>query len=232
MKYKFNYGSYFFILFFCIVNMASASENVEAVDMWDEPRHQLLFSKGHVRLLLVNIPAGDTSLLHKHEYATSYVLLRDALMTSRMAGGEWSAPQQSLMRDVGKIADRTDYSARPFAHQVRNVSSNTFKVFAVVNTHPGKFQGVVNGNTNNEVLLDNDWFREHRLNLSSGELSETLKFAYPAVVIQVSEGSSDVVNQHSSKTIVGAWSFHEAGKVFQLRNSSDKDVKLLLLEVK
>ena len=44
----------------------SASEYADAVEMWDEPRHQLVFSMGNIRLLKVNIPSGDTSLLHKH----------------------------------------------------------------------------------------------------------------------------------------------------------------------
>jgi hypothetical protein len=212
--------------------MVSSNEEDTAVEMWDEPRHQLIFSMDNIRLLLVNVPAGDTSLLHKHEYATTYIILEDAMMTGRMADGEWSAPRQRHMRAAGRVVNRADYSAKPFAHQVRNVSSNTFTVFGLVNTHPGQYQPGPGNNVDNGLLVDNDWFKEHRFDLSAGEVTETLQFSFPTVVVQVSNGRSDVLNQHSSKTLAGAWSVHKAGEIFQLRNTSDKLVKLVLMEMK
>jgi len=175
MKNHYKRCSYFFILILCLSNIVTASADVDAVDMWDEPRHQLLFSRDHVRLLLVNIPAGDTSLLHKHEYATSYVLLEDASMTSRDAEGEWSAPPQRRLRKAGEIADRADYYVKPFSHQVRNVGTSTFTTLAVVNTHAGQFRPVEKGGDGHDLLLENDWFREHRLELSAGEVRGDLK---------------------------------------------------------
>lgn len=179
------------------------------------------------------LPA-DTShtLLHKHEYATSYVLLDDTSMTSRDADGEWSAPPQRRMRKTGEIADRTDYYIKLFAHQVRNVSTTTFTTLAVVNTYAGQYRPAAKGGDGHHLLLENDWFTEHRLELSVGEVSEDIKFASPVLAIQVSKVSTEVFKQHSPKNMAGGWSFHEAEQAFQLCNSSNVDVRLVLLEVK
>jgi len=45
------------------------------LEMWEEPRHQLVFSKDNIKVMDVVIPAGDTCLFHVHRHPTIYVLL-------------------------------------------------------------------------------------------------------------------------------------------------------------
>ena len=210
----------------------SATEFADALDMWEEPRHQLVFSMGNIRLLKVNIPPGDTSLLHKHEYATSYVVIEDALMTSRSSDSLWTSRRKRNMRPAGTLVDRHDYYFEPFAHQVRNVSENTFRVFALVNMAPAQEQDKLSGTIGSTGQMENAWFKEHRLELEAEQVSEQFSFANPVVAIQISAGSSLVRNQHSPKTVAGAWSYHRAAEVFQFRNPGKGKIALLLLELK
>ena len=214
------------------LNSVLASEFAGAIDMWEEPRHQLVFSMGNIRLVMVNIPPGDTSLLHKHDYATSYVVIEDALMTSRDSDASWSSRRARSMRPVGTLVDRHDYFLEPFAHQVRNVSTNTFRVLGLVNMAPGSKQDKSSGANGSADLLENDWFKEHRLELEAEQLSEQFSFVNPIVAIQVSNGPGLVRNQHSPKTVAGAWSYHRAAEVFQFRNPGKEKLEMLLLELK
>jgi len=232
MKNIFHYACYFFVLSFCLLNTTLALEPADTVDMWDEPRHQLVFSRDHIRLLMVNIPTADTSLLHKHEFATSYVVLEDTLTTDRRVGAEWRTVEHRKMRKMGTVIDRSDYFVKPFSHQVRNIGANTLRVFALVNTRKGTYRNGESESAEDGQLLENDWFRERRLELDPGEVSDELVFNHPLVAIQVSDGISDVLNQHSRKTMPGSWSFHDAGQAFRLHNSGDRRVKLLLIEMK
>ncbi len=180
--------------------------------------------------MLVNIPVNDTSQLHKHEFATAYVLLEDALMTSREKGEDWKQGQAREMREVGKLVDRADYLVKPFAHQVRNIGSNTFRLIALVNTRPERVAGSLS--VESVGKLDNAWFKEHRLELSARETSTVLEYAFTMVVIQISKGNSEIVDQHTNKTLAGAWSIHKAGQKFQLKNNSEHKIKFVLIEVK
>jgi len=213
-----------------------------AVDMWEEPRHQLLLDMDYLRLVSVNIPAGDTSLFHQHRYATVYVLIADALVATQRERDEgWKQPGERPLRATGTLMDRSDYVSDPFAHRVRNQDDHALKLVALVNvaTNPNANAKDAKKAAPGE-LVDNTWFREHRLSVGAGAQSEALAFRNPAVVVQVSAGRSDAVPADSTverpsiqnlKTLPGAWSWHE-GSPFRLRNLGTTRADFVIVEVK
>ena len=60
------------------------------VPVEQEPRHTTRFLDADMRVLEVNIPAGDTSLEHMHRHDIATVCLECAVTLTRPAGGEWS----------------------------------------------------------------------------------------------------------------------------------------------
>jgi len=210
-----------------------------AVEMWEEPRHQLMLEMDHLRLVSVNIPAGDTSLFHQHRFATVYVLIADALVATQRKGDEgWKQPGERPLRAAGTLMDRSDYVNDPFAHRVRNQDDHALKLLALVNMSPAL--NSVGKEAEPRTLLDNTWFREHRLSVGAGAQSEALAFRNPAVVVQVSAGRSDAIPAVSTverpsiqnlKTVPGAWSWHE-GSPFRLRNLGTTRADFVIVEVK
>jgi hypothetical protein len=187
----------------------------------------------------VNLPPGDTTLFHKHRYATAYVLISDALVATQREGDEeWKHPGQRPLRPAGTLMDRSDYAINPFAHRVRNLDKRTLKLVALVNVAS---QGTEAGESEPDGPLDNAWFGEHRLSLSAAAQSHPLVFGNPVVVVQVSAGRSDAVPVdprlersaiQNVKTVPGAWSWHEKGSAFRLRNLGDTGADLVIIEVK
>ena len=209
----------------------------QAVEMWEEPRHQLVLELDNLKLVLVNIPPGDTSLFHMHRYATAYVIVSDALVEAQNRGEtNWKSPDARAVRSPGTLIDRSDYPAGPFAHRVRNLDNRPLRLLALVNLAAHEKRA---GELETGGLLDNAWFREHRLTLGPGAESEVLVFENPAVVVQISAGRSDAPSASSGspsiqniKTMPGAWSWHGQGSAFRLRNLGPGDADFVVVEVK
>jgi len=226
----------------CYVGFAAATNDGKssetAVDMWQEPRHQLVFQTENVRLAAVNIPPGDTSLWHKHEYATAYIVIQDAELGNRVDSTPVVKPSPRTMRKPGTVSDRADYVNKPFAHLVKNYDDRAFKLLGVVNMNSGHSDLVSPGK--GEAPLDNDWFREHHLLLPAGETSKKLNYQNDAVVVQADHGKSNLLlavdtNENipsGHKSQPGAWSWHLAGQDFKLKNKSQGQLHFVIIELK
>ena len=82
-----NHNQFFgnaFILLAASLSSASMACADEAArfEMWEEPSHQLVFVEGPARILDVRIVPGVTSEFHKHRFATTYVVIQDALVAN------------------------------------------------------------------------------------------------------------------------------------------------------
>jgi hypothetical protein len=86
-----------------------------------------------------------------------------------------------------------------------------------------------------ETIIDNAWFREHRVQVGRGSSSDTLTFANDVALFQPGTGSSHVLENgiaHSFKAAPAAFSWHRAGSEFQIANSGEDDLEFVLIEVK
>ena len=121
-----------FILLALALLVAQASVPVE-----QEPRHTVRFADAAMRVLEVNIPAGDTTLDHMHRHDIATVCVECAPTLTRAPGEEWSAVRT---RAVGS-SNVTAYTARPASHTVRNVGKESYHLIAVENLRPGTWKG-------------------------------------------------------------------------------------------
>jgi hypothetical protein len=214
---------------------ALCAEQGERLEMWEEPSHQLVFVDGPARVLDVRIVPGVTSEFHKHRFATTYVIIQDALVAQQYWDGDWSASGPRDYRDPGVTMDRSDYVQGPSYHRVRNEDQSSFHVVAVVNERSIENAGDTPGRATNARAIDNAWFREHRVGIAPGANSDTLKFSNDVVLVQPVAGSSHVIENdiaHSFKGSPAAFSWHPAGSGFQIANRSDENLEFVLIEVK
>jgi len=203
--------------------------------MWEEPSHQLVFVDGPVRVLDVRIAPGATSEFHKHRFATTYVIIQDALVANQFWDAAWGASGPREYRRAGITVDNANYVARPSYHRVRNEDQRAFHVLAVINERPAGGVPAATDRAGKDAAIDNRWFREHRVQVSRDSSSNTQKFANDVVLVQPAAGLSHIVENdvaHSFKGAPAAFSWHPAGSEFQIANPGAEDAEFILIEVK
>ncbi len=211
------------------------ADEADRLDMWEEPSHQLVYVDGPARVLDVRIVAGVTSEFHKHRFATTFVIIQDALVANQFWDGEWSTSGPRAYRKAGGTVDNSSYVESPYYHRVRNEDQRTFHLVAVINERSATGATTATDGAVNDGAIDNRWFREYRIQVSRGANSDTQKFASDLVLIQPVAGLSHIIEDgvaHSHKSAPAAFSWHKAGSKFQIANRSEEDLEFILIEVK
>jgi transposase-like protein len=205
------------------------------LEMWEEPSHQLVFVDGPVRVLDVRIAPGATSEYHKHRFATAYVIIQDALVANQYWDDQWSASGPRELREAGVLVDHANYVDKPYYHRVRNDDQKTFHVVAVINERSLADESGTADRSEANAIIDNAWFREHRIKVAPGANSEKLTFENDSVLVQFDEGPSHIVEHgvtHSFKTAPATFSWHPKGTEFRIGNSSQQTLELVVIELK
>ena len=203
--------------------------------MWEEPSHQLVFVDGPARVLDVRIAPGATSEFHKHRFATTYVLIQDALVANQYWDADWGASGPREYRQAGVTVDNSNYVTRPYYHRVRNEDQKPFHVLAVINERAATGEPMPQDRAGADAAIDNRWFREHRVQVIRKSASGIQEFASDVVLVQPAAGHSHIVEHdvaHSYKGAPAAFSWHPAGSEFRIVNSGDDDLEFILIEVK
>lgn len=214
-----------------LMSTVPAAEETVVVPVYEEPYHRLVFDKDNVRIFSTNITVGDTSLFHRHQNPTLYVILCYSLMRNQNIGEDWSSPDPDQSRPSGAFFFR-NYADEPQEHRVDNIGSSPFQVIGVINFTEG---GRGSSAPADEAELSNRWFNAYRYRLEPGKSGVGHRHDNPVIVVQVSEGRSHVLvdgRRGSAKTVKGNWSWHEAGVGHRLLNSGDTDVELVEIEIK
>jgi hypothetical protein len=110
--------------------LVSAALTAGQVPLSQEPRHRVTFENRQLRIIDVNIPAGDKSLDHRHEFDIATISISDGAMTRISSGGQPTAERSS--RPLGD-ATTADYAGRAQSHLIENLGKSAYQVFAVEN---------------------------------------------------------------------------------------------------
>ncbi len=119
-----------------IVEMKTAKEPAKALAAPPDPRppgylgeplHHWLFENQYVRVYDVRVPAGATTLYHKHAYDTVFVQITDEFASEQPQSGTWTKPERHTAGEVSFSAD----SKKVRVHRVRNEANSEFHVIAV-----------------------------------------------------------------------------------------------------
>jgi quercetin dioxygenase-like cupin family protein len=120
-----------------MIGLATVTLAAGQVPLTKEPRHRVVFETEQFRVLDVNVPPGDTTLDHTHEYDIATVAMsNDASTRTRTPGQEWSAVRPTRAVGDGDVAEHTGKSDR---HVVQNVGKVPYQLFAVENLRKGNW---------------------------------------------------------------------------------------------
>ncbi len=203
------------------------------LEMWEEPRHQLVFSKDNIKVMDVVIPAGDTCLFHVHRHPTIYVLLNGTKYAGQNWGKEWEQGRIMDLAWAGLVQDMTEpytTSTPNVYHRVTIPDDETYHLIAMINTG----NGVPNVEKSSRPV-NSSYFRENRFEVAANQQSDLIQLEYPAVLVQYTDGLTSILEkgvEHSFKTEQGGYSYHAANTPFQITNKSSEEQKFVAIELK
>jgi hypothetical protein len=161
--------------------MLIAPAGFAQVQVSEEPRHHKVFDNGWVRILDVHIPAGDTSLFHKHSTPSVFLIL-----SSTKTGSEVKVePKGRPAFTDGRIWFEGFYDT-PRIHRVWNEDDHEFHVIDMELPHkPYKELGAPFTDSAFHLLFDERPVRGYRMTLAAGAMHHVGPRKSPVVIICV-----------------------------------------------
>jgi mannose-6-phosphate isomerase-like protein (cupin superfamily) len=151
---------------------ATGSGQTPIMPVHQEPHHRQVFQRGPLRILDLQVPPGDISWFHTHEWPVYYLTTSDSPTVSQNLGEEWGAgrrgrgpaPPPSSAPPAGsapavsgppptrgpapagrgrpRLMSDLSYAERPNTHRIRNDGPTLFRAMVVVNETPGGDEAV------------------------------------------------------------------------------------------
>ena len=231
-------------------------EPVPAVPVHDEPHHRQLFQYGPMRILELQLPGGDTSWFHSHEWPVLYVTLSQGQMRTQNLGEDWGGGRAGGGRGpaAGPPAGRgaaggraagagaaspratstTSYAERPVTHRIQNTGTGLVRAMVVVNETPGDESSTAQAaGFASEPELTNRWFRAYRLALDPGAKTPPHVHRAPVAIIQATAGRGIGAGAMAFEfNEPGQWAFFDAGDDHEVRNTGEGRVEFIEVEVR
>lgn len=206
----------------------------EAVPMHQEPRHRLVRETPTVRIMDVQIPPGDTTLFHRHQFATVYLDLSRSPTDVQLEGGQWAGNPRTAptRRLVGSVTVDSSYVSDPFTHRVANIGTSLFRLIAVSvrDNAPVRHQGTLPG----RIEVTSSWFRQSRVRLGPGRATAAQTAPSPILLVLPTGCQVELAENGEGVSLAkgpGAWRLIEAGSRYRLRNPCRTRATAVLIQL-
>jgi quercetin dioxygenase-like cupin family protein len=224
-------------LAFLMLITAAVSEKTfalqPAVPVHQEPRHRLVLERDRSRVLDVLIVPGDTTLYHIHAQPIFYISLGFGPGEEQVYGKDWADTEAW---GAGNVASNMAYAEEPRTHRVTNTGKKPSRLIGITNEGPGQDAGPDETvGLEDKPEIENRWFRSYRFTLDPGESTGQHRHSSPVLVVQVTEGGYEIVEQGKTATKgdeAGSWSWLEAGLEHQLHNQGQSKIEIVEVEVR
>ena len=220
MKIKFLVFAGFFIPFF----------SLSQVPVSKEPLHHNVLDNGHVRLLDVHIPSGDTSLFHIHETPSVFLILTDANTGSQVISEEDRS--KSPIKYYGNIWFE-DFYLKSRIHRVFNNDQHEFHVMDIELTN--KNYKVIDSplrQVSFSFLFEEKPVRAYRLNLYLGSKISIQARRGDILTILLSDSVSSVLVNKKSFSMKGDFIYIPSGENISFINSGTEKAEFAFFELK
>ena len=226
------------------------------VPVHHEPHHRQVFQYGTVRILDLQVPPGETTWFHTHEWPVLYMTLGRSTTRSQDLGGEWSgggapprpnvaaatpppaaapaAPTAPLR--MPRATSTTSYAEKPITHRLENVGEGLFRAMVVVNETKGDDTTSVEAagfEGDGTPELTNGWFRSYRITLAPGQKTAAHSHREPVVIFQATDGKGLATGPMKFElNEPGQWAFFDSNTKHEIENTGDGPLELLEVEVR
>jgi hypothetical protein len=200
------------------------NNNSEFVEVYEEPRHQLVFENNNFKVLDIQIKPGDTTLFHRHRKPMFYVSLGWQKSAAQSLNEDWSQPTSKGLQK-GEIVLNSSYLDQNLIHRVTNVGTKSSRLIGILNTSNGL---KINNESNTNPLM-NRWFRSKRIELYQNDTLDYQQLEFPTIIIIVSGDEIEVITDNKSSIYNKKWL--QIQDMSQLYNSSNSKIEMIQIEV-
>ncbi len=214
----------FYIFSVCIIITScinSKNSKSKIYQVYEDPMHKLVFEKGEVKILDVQIKPQDTTQFHIHSNPTFYVSLGWQKDAGQPLNGKWSSYNPEWPN--GEVDCDTSYASKPIVHRATNGGNSLSRIIGIINTG----NGITSSYNSKGYEIANRYFRSKRIFLNPRDTANIPKSDFPIVLVVVSGTKLQVIQENGNKTYDTKWFFLE-GK-YSLVNPSDD--KLIVIEI-
>lgn len=210
------------------------------VPVSQEPRHHKQVDNGHIRLLDVQIPPGDTTQFHIHATPSVFVVLSDAKTGSQVISEEdrSSAP----ITRYGNIWFEGFY-IKPRVHRVYNIDEHIFNVMDIELTN--KNFKMIDSPLSQEsftLLFEEKPVRAYRMRLASGNSVFVKPRKADVLIIQLNDsslnpGTQQIITRNRSEHVIsfnkkGHYTYVDSGTSIEVKNGGSGNAEFAFLELK
>jgi quercetin dioxygenase-like cupin family protein len=231
-------------------SISRADVQSPVVPVHEEPHHREVFQYGTTRILDLQVPPGDISWFHTHEWPVLYMTLGTSAVRTQNLGSDWSgggaragnaetgvAPrpaQPPPVRRTPRATSTTSYIERPVTHRIENRGDGLFSAMVVVNETAGDdTKSIADAGFDSEPELTNAWFRSYRITLAPGERTNAHEHTTPVVIFQAIAGKAKAEGPMDFElNRPGQWAFYDAGVGHGIENLGEAAIELLEIEVR
>ena len=200
----------------------------QVVPVSKEPRHHNVFENDFVRVLDVHLPAGDTSLFHKHETPSVFVMIHNVKTGSDVIMEESTAT--ALLKDP-TISFEGFYS-KPRVHRVWNKDTTEFHVMDIEILNKNNYNPTSPiKETGFQLLFNEKPVCAYRLTLNAGANLQ-LKRTTPLLVVGLSNSTNNVMVNNKVFTKKSDFLFVPAGETIAFNNKDQQAYSFVVLELK
>jgi quercetin dioxygenase-like cupin family protein len=216
-----------------VLALVAVPAAAQVIPVDQEPRHRIVFADEALRVLEVRIPAGDTTLEHRHDNDLATVNLENGRTRTRNSGADWGTPR---VRMPGEVTVN-EYSGRPTAHVVQNIDLIPYRLVGVENLRPESWsQGAPITAPGTRVLNESRAFRVYEVRMD-GAVGETRHVHDVPVMLALIDGSVTVAGDNPQLgqplTTPGQWAVVPAGQPHTVRKAEGaEEGRLIEIEVR
>jgi quercetin dioxygenase-like cupin family protein len=201
------------------------------VPVHEEPHHHIVFENEALRVLDVNIQAGDTTLDHTHHNDIAILCIKNCDLRTRPLGGNWGNVSVRMPSEISATA----YAGDPIIHRHWNVGDGPYRAISV------------------ESLRQTGWSQKQASPESAGTKWTKETRAFRIYDVHLLPGKSRPEHIHTSSTIAvlvngavtsseaagrnvldspGSWVFIPAGKTHKITARGNSEVRVVEIEVR
>jgi hypothetical protein len=164
--------------------LAATATLVAQVPVTEDPRYRVAFANAQWRILHLNLPPGDTSLDHRHDFDVATISMSDGSNTrEQLSGQPWGKPRPSRPRGN---ASATEYTGKAASHRVENLGKSPYQLFAVENLRKGGWSATPALTARaTKLTAESRAFRIYDVRLGRETVQTSHTHAQPTIVVSI-----------------------------------------------
>ena len=219
-------------LFFAVTASILYSASVAQVQVSKEPRHHNIFENGHVRILDVHIPPGDTTQIHVHSTPSVFLILTNNVKAGSQVISEEKRMKLNTADDDNIFFD--GFYTQPRIHRVWNSDTLEYHVMDIELTNknyiildsPIRWQDAFT------LLFDEKPVRAYRVNLQANSSIVLRERTSDILIVLLTDSAGSFHVNGKSLSKKGDYNYIQSGIDIRMNNDAKDKTEFAFFELK